>query len=122
MQSEHGLPVLDQEHSSLSNPCSSTTQAGDIDNFPASIEVHESVMKKTLTTFFITDQNIEHDLIKLMKTKTIKIQSLILDRTVMDPAKYNFRLSLLKLSMLLFFRTHACNNLKTNAVTFPPIL
>ena len=47
MQSEYGPPVLDQEHSSLSNPCSSTTQASGIDNFPASVEVHESAMKKS---------------------------------------------------------------------------
>ena len=47
MQSEHGLPVLNQQLTSLSNPSSSITQANDNDNFPASIEVHESAMKNT---------------------------------------------------------------------------
>ena len=59
MQSEHGLPILDQQLTSLSNPSSSITQASDIDNFPASIEVHESAMKNTLMTFMIPNQNIE---------------------------------------------------------------
>ena len=63
MQSEHWLPVLDQQLTSLSNSSSSITQASDIYNFPASIEVHESAMKNTLMTFIIPNQNIEHDLI-----------------------------------------------------------
>ena len=46
-QSEHGLPALNQQLTSLSNPPSSTTKASDIDNFPASFEVHESAMKNT---------------------------------------------------------------------------
>ena len=53
MQSEHELPVLYQQYTSLSNPSSSTTQASDIGNFPASIEAHESAMKNTLMTFII---------------------------------------------------------------------
>ena len=52
MQSEHGLPVLDQQITSLSNPSSSITQTSDIDNFPASIEVQDSAMKNTLMSFF----------------------------------------------------------------------
>ena len=52
MQSEHGPPVLFQEHSSLSNPCRSTTQVSGIANFPASIELHESAMKKKVNDFY----------------------------------------------------------------------
>ena len=69
MQSENGLPVLNQQLTSLSNPSSSITQASDIDNFPASIDVHESAMKNTLMTFIIPNQNIEHDLIDFMTLK-----------------------------------------------------
>ena len=69
MQSEHGLPLLDQQLTSLSNPPSSITQASDIDNFAASIEVHESAMKNTLMTFIIPNQNIEQDLIEFMTLK-----------------------------------------------------
>ena len=46
-------------------------------------------------TFIITNQIMEHDLIELMTKKTNQIQSLILDRSVMDPVKYSFWLSLL---------------------------
>ena len=87
MQLEHGLSVMDQQLTSLSNPSSSTTQASDIDNFPASIEVHESAMKNTLMTFIIPNQNIEHDLIEFMTLKKKEIQSLILDRTCNGPFK-----------------------------------
>ena len=69
MQSEHGLPVLDQHNTSLSNPSSLTTQASDIDNFPASIEVNESAMKNMLMTFLIPNQNLEHDLIEFLTLK-----------------------------------------------------
>ena len=98
MQSEHGLPVLDQQLTSLSNPSSSITQASDIDNFPASIEVHESAMKNTLMTFIIPNQNIEHDLIEFMTLKKNEIQSLILDRTCNGPCKVQFsaKLTLIK--------------------------
>ena len=98
MQSEHGLPVLDQQLTSLSNPSSSITQASVIDNFPASIEVHELAMKNRLMTFIIPNQNIEHDLIELMTLKKNEIQSLILDRTCNGPFKVQFpaKLTLIK--------------------------
>ena len=86
MQSEHGLHVLDQQLTSLSNPSSSITQTSEIDNFPASIEVHESAMRNTLMTFFIPNQNIEHDLIEFRTIKN-EIPSLILDRTCNGPCK-----------------------------------
>ena len=44
-------------------PFSSTTQASAVDNFPVSIEVHESAMKNKLRTFIIPNQIIEQDLI-----------------------------------------------------------
>ena len=75
-QSMGNLFWLDQQLTSLSNPSSSTTQTSGIDNFPASIEVHESAMKNTLMTFVIPNQNIEHDLIELMTLKKKDIQSL----------------------------------------------
>ena len=74
MQSEHWLPVLDQQLTSLSNSSSSIKQASDIDNFPASIEVHESAMKNTLMTFIIPNQNIEHDLFEFMTLKKTRLK------------------------------------------------
>ena len=74
MQSEHWLPVLDQQLTSLSNSSSSIKQASDIDNFPASIEVHESAMKNRLMTFIIPNQNIEHDLFEFMTLKKTRFK------------------------------------------------
>ena len=98
MQSEHGLPVLDQQLTSLSNSSSSITHANDIDNFPASIEVHESAMKNTLMNFIIPNQKIERNLIEFMTLKKNDIQSLILDRTCNGPCKVQFlaKLTLIK--------------------------
>ena len=74
LQSEHGLPVLDQQLTSLNNPSTSITQASDIDNFPAAIEVHESATKNTLMTFIIPNQNVEHDLIEFMTLKKMRFK------------------------------------------------
>ena len=101
MQSEHGLPVFDQQHTSLSNPSSSTSQASNIDHFPVVIELHESAIKNKLMTFVILNHNTERDLIEFTTLKKIEIRSLILDRTFYGPCKYNFRLNLLYLSKLL---------------------
>ena len=74
MQSEHGLPVLEQQHTSLGGPSSSTTQASAVDNFPVSIEIHESAIKNTFRTFIIPNQIIEQDLIDFMTLKKMKFK------------------------------------------------
>ena len=94
MQSEHGLPFLDQQHTSLSNPSSSTTQASDIDNFSASIEFHQSAMINTLMTFTIPNQNNKHDLSEFMTLRKNENQSLISDRTCNGPCKVQFSVKL----------------------------
>ena len=83
MQSEHGLPVLDQQFTSISNPSSSITQTSDIDNFSASIEVQDSALKNTLKTFIFPNQNIEHYLIKFMTL--IKHATVVSDQSVKQP-------------------------------------
>ena len=51
MQSELALPNFDHQHTTFSDPSSFTTQKSEIENFPASIEVHESAMKNTILNF-----------------------------------------------------------------------
>ena len=85
MPSEHGLPVLDQQLTSPCNLSSSIIQASDIDNFPASIEVHESAMKNTLMTFIFPNQNI--DFIEFM---TLKKFIMCFDLTSTQRAAHDF--------------------------------